>query len=697
MVLPSVSKPFLAVCLTYIILSFTYSEVSSAGSDMSTIMGMSLEDLLNIDVAVWSVSRSDEGSASAPATVVVVGKRKIKERGYRDLVDALRDLPGFDIMESAGRFGEYYTIRGIQGNDRFLVLVDGHRINPNQGTFLSTGNSISIRYAEQIEIVYGPSSVTFGADAFAAIINIVTPHTSETSSPEGSVYLAGGQESTKDIGFEGVTPLAGKNGSLYISGRQYTSDGVDLSARDTAFSTLGDFDQAISDHTLNARLRYKQVEVGYFKQSFNEGNGVGHNPAIYEMSNDNVWKTSTDIFWLNYDITPKDTVNVHMDLSYTKHIQDPDTLFKKQPAQYFTGEDKTLKASSTLNYRMANDTQLVAGAEIERTESIPPYANDQVFGTGNSVQFSGSNETRIREELTVEEVRLAGYSQLAVPLYDNLSLTAGFRYDYSDEKSNSFNPRGNLIYTPNKKTTLKFIYGTAFQAPSLFYQYEQFVVPSSSLIMIPNTKLENQELESYELSLTQRLTDNAVINVSLYNNSLSNLIYRSNSDVEVDGFSTVLQNTNIGTQESFGTDMRLDAVVNEKSEISLFYSYIHSHYDLSGESNDTPRVSTHKSGLSYTYKPTQGFLTTLQVRWVSPISTHELNSRNPVSGKQSGHYLLNVFMKYRVLKTIALFAKLENLPDNDIEHGGLFGQSGPYTPSLYQPGFNGTLGIDVEF
>ncbi|MBN1961485.1 MAG: TonB-dependent receptor plug domain-containing protein [Deltaproteobacteria bacterium] len=93
----------------------------------SNLNAFSLEDLLNIEII--TASNKAEKSSDAPGTVIIVTADDILNRGYNDLADLLRDLPGIDLVEHAGRFGELVTIRGIEGNDRFLVLINGHRIN----------------------------------------------------------------------------------------------------------------------------------------------------------------------------------------------------------------------------------------------------------------------------------------------------------------------------------------------------------------------------------------------------------------------------------------------------------------------------------------------------------------------------------------------------------------------------------------
>jgi len=174
-----------------------------AQKDTSTVVDlfdMTLEELMNQEVS--GVSRYKQSISDVPNSIQVISKQQITDRGYNDLIDLLKDIPGFDITESAGRFGEFYSFRGVAGNDRFLVLVNGHELNPASGTFISLGNSISIRYAERIEIIYGPASAVYGADAFSGIINIVLNEEAAQQDVTASYYANYGSFNTIDAGIE---------------------------------------------------------------------------------------------------------------------------------------------------------------------------------------------------------------------------------------------------------------------------------------------------------------------------------------------------------------------------------------------------------------------------------------------------------------------------------------------------------------
>ncbi len=106
----------------------------------------SIDDLLwGDDIYVTTVSKKQEHVADAPATVIVITDEMIKERGYRDLKDVFNDLPGFDI--SINVYGEFSTLisqRGISGNNKIGLLLDGVSITSPSGKQFQFGNNVSV-------------------------------------------------------------------------------------------------------------------------------------------------------------------------------------------------------------------------------------------------------------------------------------------------------------------------------------------------------------------------------------------------------------------------------------------------------------------------------------------------------------------------------------------------------------------------
>jgi outer membrane receptor protein involved in Fe transport len=125
---------------------------------------------------VTSVSKSQESLFEAPATVVVVTGEEIEQRGYLDIEAVLHDLPGFDFSKRAGPVYSNIYQRGYRSieTNRTLLLIDGVEDNDLASSTAWISRQFPLSNIDRIEVVYGPASTMYGANAFAGVINIIT-------------------------------------------------------------------------------------------------------------------------------------------------------------------------------------------------------------------------------------------------------------------------------------------------------------------------------------------------------------------------------------------------------------------------------------------------------------------------------------------------------------------------------------------
>ncbi len=137
---------------------------------------MSIEDLL--EVKIESVSKFEQRLVDAPASVSIITSDDIKKYGYRNLLDILRSVRGV-----YGRYDRNYSYLGLRGfstlgdyNTRFLLLVDGHRMNDKVYDQAAVGNDflLDVDLIDRVEVIRGPSSSLYGTNAFLGTINIKT-------------------------------------------------------------------------------------------------------------------------------------------------------------------------------------------------------------------------------------------------------------------------------------------------------------------------------------------------------------------------------------------------------------------------------------------------------------------------------------------------------------------------------------------
>jgi outer membrane receptor for ferrienterochelin and colicins len=181
-------------------------------------------------VQVASVSKSKESLREAPATVALLTAEEIERRGYNDLEEMLHDLPGFDISRSRGRTYSNIYQRGFRSNttDRTLFLVDGVEQNDLWSNIAYISRQYPVSNIERVEVVYGPASTMYGANAFAGVINVITKESSKFYGKDkkfgAEVHVTSGSWNTRTAELS----LGGRNASESIrwsmTGRTFTSD-----------------------------------------------------------------------------------------------------------------------------------------------------------------------------------------------------------------------------------------------------------------------------------------------------------------------------------------------------------------------------------------------------------------------------------------------------------------------------------------
>ena len=164
-------------CLIAALVWLSISLPTAASAQNSADSGaLSLEDLLNVEVS--SASKYAQNAAEAPSSVTVITAEEIEKNGYRSLVDILGSMTGFYVRTNGN-----YKILGVRGfapqdsaGGRILLLINGHAINDNidDAAPIEDTFPIDLDLIDRIEVVRGPNSSLYGADAFFGVVNVIT-------------------------------------------------------------------------------------------------------------------------------------------------------------------------------------------------------------------------------------------------------------------------------------------------------------------------------------------------------------------------------------------------------------------------------------------------------------------------------------------------------------------------------------------
>jgi iron complex outermembrane receptor protein len=125
---------------------------------------------------VLTASRLKQSAAEAPSAVTVIDHEMIVASGARQLVEVLRLVPSFYVGYTNGNspVAAYHGLSDAYAR-RMQVLVDGVSIySPLYGGVDWAELPITLQDIERIEVVRGPNAVSYGANAFLGVINIIT-------------------------------------------------------------------------------------------------------------------------------------------------------------------------------------------------------------------------------------------------------------------------------------------------------------------------------------------------------------------------------------------------------------------------------------------------------------------------------------------------------------------------------------------
>lgn len=150
------------------------------------VFALSLEELLNVQIT--TATQRSQKLSEAPATVISYSSEQIESYGWRDLKDIFRNVTGVDVSyDVQGEVKTLVTFRGIEGNQKILILQDGQRQNPITGERFIFGHNIPLHIYKRVEIVFGPASAIYGADAYAGVVNLITKDGADIDGATGSI------------------------------------------------------------------------------------------------------------------------------------------------------------------------------------------------------------------------------------------------------------------------------------------------------------------------------------------------------------------------------------------------------------------------------------------------------------------------------------------------------------------------------
>ncbi len=539
----------------------------------ASVTDLDIEQLMNIEVEkVYGASKFSQDVTDAPSSVSIITNAEIRQYGWRTLADALNSVRGFYIS-----YDTTYQFIGSRGflqpgdyNTRYLLLVDGHKVNDNIYGVAAAGSDLFLEMdlVERIEVIRGPGSSLYGSNAFFGVINVITRQPGNINGVELS-----GEAGSFDTYKQTVTYGKSFNNGyeLLLSGSRKTSKGQSYYFKefDSAATNGGRADGCDDEKygTFFGKTSYKgfTLEGGYISREKTMP------AAAYGVEFNNNHTRSTDsrgYVDLKYDRQIGEETHISSRLYYDYMNFEGNYIYNYPPLvtnkDFGTGE--WWGASMELSTKLGKKHTLVAGANYENSfrqdltnYDLNPYA------------------LYLRDKSTSHMVAFHAQDQFA--LRDNLLLNVGARYDYYKSFGGTFHPRIAVIYKPLEKTTLKFLYGEAFRAPLAYELYSN----DGGLSSKPAINLDPEHIRTYELILEQYVEN--------YRFSLSGFHYLTRDLItqQLDPRDGLLVFRNLGKVKSQGIEFEVQGRW-ARAEGRLSYSY----QDAVDEETGRPLINSPK-------------------------------------------------------------------------------------------------------
>ncbi len=336
---------------------------------------------------VISVSKKMEDLKTAPATVKLVTQEEIMDRGYKDLIDVLSDLPGFDISKTFSGAGANINQMGFrqENTERTLFMVDGVEENDLFSNWAYISRQYPLANIKAVEILYGPSSTMYGPRAFIGAINVITyspkeipvDHLLKVKSGSGkskSFYAYGNSQvgNLNTYSSDLVMGLRGTSAAFQVTGRIYRSDEHDMSSADF-------FDYSVDDlkSLVYTRMNMSGRAGSYSFEDYLKKFNLPQTHPFYTV-NKNASGLITSINLTQQGINEAKRLD---SIAYTRNVNGAPIGFSNHTDDYF------------FSAKLEVDNFLFGVRHWKRTEGFGLYQDIDVAGSRNGSIWSPENTT----------------------------------------------------------------------------------------------------------------------------------------------------------------------------------------------------------------------------------------------------------------------------------------------------------------
>ena len=492
---------FSVVCLNYI---------PTAYSDQDELMGLSVEDLLNVEVI--SVAKKAKSLNDSPAAIFVITQDDIRRIGATSIPEALRLAPGLDVARiDSNKWA--VSARGFNARfaNKLLVLIDGRSIYTRAFAGVYWENQdVMLEDVERIEVIRGPGATLWGANAVNGVINIITKHSEDT---QGGLLVAGG--GTEEQGF-GAFRYGGKLNSDTTARAYIKGFNRDENAHKSGGEAGDDWDKVQFGFRMDSQLTNSDT-LTLQGDAYHSNINQNTTHALVVPPYQNNFDQRIDAYGGNLLMRHQHTFSSTSDYSLQVFYD-----FYERDEAYLKESRHTIDIDFQHHFAFLGWNDVVWGWAYR-------YDHDDFRFSPVANLNTPSRNDQLVSAFVQDEITLVD---------DTLWLTLGSKFEHNDYSGFEVQPTARLLWAPYQQHRFWGAVSRAVRTPSRFEQdinILQTVIPPQALSVPPfflpavavtyegRSQYDSEEVISYELGYRTTFIPDVSIDFTAFYSDYSNL------------------------------------------------------------------------------------------------------------------------------------------------------------------------------
>ncbi|MFL0803893.1 MAG: TonB-dependent receptor [Agarilytica sp.] len=597
----TVAYQFAKLCVAVLALA-PFLGFAESSSDKEYFYNLPLNELGKVEIT--AATGNSTPLERAPATATVITAHEIQAMGAKTLDEVLEAVPGLHVsLSSLSRLDSVYSIRGIHTgfNPHVLLLMNGVPVQYS----VQGGRPILFKYPThsiaRVEVIRGPGSAIYGADAYSGVINVITKDASHIK--QGGVSLRRGSFGEIGVWTQGKTSFNDWTFAYDLSYER--GDGDDSRKVEADLQTL--FDRGfgteaslapgpistryeIINTRLSARSKHWSVNAWAWN-SEDSGLGAGAAQALDRVGGDDnklvlldslfnsgemfeYWDLGVRVAYQYYkteaqlNLLPQGSVvligsdgNVDFDTPGNP-VQFPDGLIGNPQA---VTEDSQIDLISNYTGWESHRFRFAVGAkhqglDTSENKNFGPGIIDGSEAVVDGTLTDVSNTPFVFIEDTSRTIQYVSL-QDEWRFSPDWEATIGVRFDDYSDFGHTTNPRLALVWEAHNNITSKILYGSAFRAPSFSEQFNE-----NNPVSLGNSDLQPEKIDTFEISINAKIGENLQSTFSIYHYDAKGMI-----EFVADAGTTTSTAQNARDQDGRGVEW--DVVWNATNDLRIKANY----------------------------------------------------------------------------------------------------------------------------